>query len=223
MHIEAGIEKLHHESYQAIKLIERLLRINNINRVLRIAYDFECNDGGYYYPLMKTDTIFVNPDNCYNIREYKEDDDRPENMFYPGYCCDNTIFGTILHEFAHFLCFQVYKNIIDEYKKEFPKKRLFLSAYSNTDVDEEIANLILLYISNPYLLKLVSDKHYKFLKRFFISPLATSAPTCFNIYQKFPIHIKGELKSKWGIIYNHSTKKFESVEVMSSMKERTGS
>lgn len=40
MHIEAGIEKLHYESYLAIKLIEKLLKKNKINRVLRIAYDF---------------------------------------------------------------------------------------------------------------------------------------------------------------------------------------
>jgi hypothetical protein len=220
MHIEAGIEKLHYESYMAIKLIERLLRKNNINRVLRIAYDFECEDGGYYYPLMKTDTIFVNPDNCYNIRQYKEDDASPENMFYPGYTSDNTIYGTILHEFSHFLCFQVFKNIMEEYKKEFPNKRLYLNSYSNAEIDEEIANLITLYISNPYLLKLISEKHFDFLKRFFKTPRPVSSNTCFQIYQKFPIHVKQELKEKWGIIYNHERKKFEKIEIEISNKKR---
>jgi len=220
MHIEAGIEKLHYESYLAIKLIERLLIKNNINRVLRIAYDFDCDDGGYYYPLMKTDTIFVNPDNCYNLRQYNNDDARPENMFYPGYVCDYTIYGTILHEFSHFLCFQVYKNIIDDYKKEFPNKRLYLNSYSNAEIDEEIANTITLYISNPYLLKLISEKHFKFFKSFFKTPRPISSNNCFLIYQKFPIHVKNELKTKWGIIYNFQNKQFEKIEIENSTMEK---
>ncbi|MEM4261087.1 MAG: hypothetical protein QXG00_07635, partial [Candidatus Woesearchaeota archaeon] len=137
MHIEVGIERLHHESYLAIKLIEKLLIKNNINKVLRVSYDFECDEGGYYYPLMKTDTIFINPDNCYNIKEYKEDNNSSDNMFYPSYTSDNTIFGTILHEFSHYLCFQIYKSIINDYTIEFPQKRLYLNSYSNTEIDEE--------------------------------------------------------------------------------------
>lgn len=169
---------------------------------------------------MKTDTIFINPDNCYSLKEYNEDNASPENMFYIGYCCDNTIYGTVLHEFAHFLCFQVYKNLLDDYKKEFPNKRLYLNSYSNTEIDEEIANIISLYISNPYLLKLVSEKHFKFVKRYFKSPRSVSANTCYQIYQKFPIHVKNELKQKWGVIYNYEKKKFEKVEITNEIKER---
>jgi len=212
MHIEIGIEKFHHESYMAIKFIKKFLVKNNIDRVIKVKYDFDCGEGGYYYPLMNNDTIFVNPDNCYNLREYNEEDDRPQNTFYPGYCVDNTIFGTIIHEFSHFLSYKVYKNIIKDYKKTFPKNRLYLNAYSSTDIEEELANIMTLYISNPYLLKLISEKHYKFLKKIFKPPRACSVKTCYQIYKNFPMHVKNELKDKWHIIYNFDKQKFERVE-----------
>lgn len=219
MHIEIGIEKFHYESYMAIKLIKKILVKNNITKIIKIKYDFECGDGGYYYPLLNNDTIFINPDNCYNLREYNEEDSSQKNTFYPGYACDNTIFGTILHEFSHFLCYKVYKTLLADYKSEFPVTRLYLNAYSNFEIDEELANLMTLYISNPYLLKLISVDHYKFLKKVFKTARPCSSKTCYQIYQRFPIHVKNELKNKWGIIYNFDDKKFERVEIKEEVKE----
>jgi hypothetical protein len=214
MHIEIAIEKLHQETYMALHLIEILLVKNKINRVLRLCYDFTAvNEGGYYYPLIRTNTIFVNPDNCINMaREYKDEDDSKENIFYFGYTCDKSIFGAVLHEFSHFLCYQVYKTLVDDYKREFPNKRLMLDNYSNSGLEEELANIMMLYISNPYLLKLVDERHFKFLKGYFKSPVSSSNNSCFHIYEKFPMHVKNNLKEKWNIIYNYKTKKFEKIK-----------
>lgn len=219
MKIQVGIKCLHEEAYLAVALIDKLLNINKINRNITISYDFMSKFGGYHFPTIETDTIFINPDNCAKIEEYDVNNTSKDNLYYPGYCADNTIFGIIIHEFAHFLHCQVYRHLLDNYKKEFPHKRLMLWWYSNNVIDDELANAITLYMTNPYLLKLVSSQHYNFFKKQFKSPTSSTKYRCSEIYSNFPIQIKNDLKHRWGIIYNVETNNFKQIEVESNIKE----
>jgi len=211
MHIEVCLGNLHKECDIALKLIQRFFVINKINRVLKLVYDFELDEQGTYWAGDKN-TIVINPDNCFNMRMYDDEDDSKDNMFFLHYLDDNSLMAGILHEFAHFICFQLFKSLLVDYKQEFPNNRLYLSSYSNSECDEELANVIQVYIANPFLLKLVSEDHYNFLKRYFKSPTPCSSKDCFNKYQKFPIHIKNHLKTKWEIEYNQATDTFDKIK-----------
>ena len=221
MKIQVGIAKLHEETYLAIALIDKILVKNNINRNVKISYDFMTESAGYHYIAHTIDTIYINPDNCKSLKTYDIDDGGKENLHYPAYTLDNTIFGTVLHEFSHLLHCQIFKTMSNDYLKEFPNKRLFLNWYSNNEIDDELANIMVLYITNPYLLKLISNQHFKYMKRYFKSPVSATKYRCGELYKRFPIHIKNDLKNRWGIIYNFDTNDFEKHKVKTEIKERT--
>ncbi|MFW6311089.1 MAG: hypothetical protein ACOC1K_02515 [Nanoarchaeota archaeon] len=206
--ISVNIQTPNEETMLAINFIEDFTQTNNLDFNLSITYDFSIQESGVYYPNLDgyQDTIFVNPNNCKNIN-----DEDNEYIFYHGYVTDITLFGIIIHEFTHFLQYKVYENIIEEYSKEFPTKRFYLNYYCNNDFIDELSEVMSLYITNPYLLKLISKDHWKFCKRFFKSSIACSCEKCYNIFKCFPIHVKEDLKENWGIVYNYNTDNFEKV------------
>lgn len=196
----------------AMIIIDKLLKINNIKMKISIAYDYSYEGCGMYLPNVEKQShrIFVNPANCKTKEETEEVE--YEDPFCPGYCSDMTLFGITIHEFCHLLQYQVYPDIIPEYGKAFPTERLYLNNYSNNELHDELAEVMTLYITNPYLLKLISKEHWLFCKRYFKSPVATSVARCKFIYQGFPIHVKEHLKEHWNIVFNVDTEKFERVE-----------
>ena len=117
--------------------------------------------------------------------------------------------GVTIHEFCHFLSHQVYKGIVEEYKASFPTKRVFLNHYASTDAEEELTELMRLYIENPILMRLIDGDAYRFLKARFKSPVPCSDKQFYKFYQDYPEVIKHQLKTKWGIKYNVHTKRFE--------------
>ena len=192
----------------AIQMITKLLRVNNLSMDLSISYAYDCEESGLYLPNHKGQShrIFVNPLNCST-----EEDILSNTMSEPfcaGYCADSTLFGVTIHEFCHLLQYQVYENIIPEYGKEFPTERIYLNEYCNETLFDELAEVMTLYITNPFLLKMISKKHWSFCKRFFKSPVACSEQRCYIIYQGFPIHVKDHMRDKWGITYDYNIEKF---------------
>jgi len=209
--IKVLIDSPHILTSSAIYLIQMFRTKNKLNFDFAIAYDYNMEEYGCYYPGSKgqgKNTVFVNPDLCLD-RNNIEDSDK--KISCEGYTWDVSLFGIIIHEFCHFLQFQVYKTIVKDFKKEFPTTRLYLNDYCNNELIDEMAEIMTLYIVNPYLLKLISLDHYKFLKLYFKSPIACSKEKCFVIYEGFPQDIKDELETKWNIVYNHHEEDFERV------------
>lgn len=187
-----------------VAMIDRFRAINNLKFKLDIRHDYSIEERGVYYK--GKNMIFVNPNNCEMVTDNED--------FANGYTRDLTMFGVAIHEFAHFIVDKLFPKITKEYKKAFPTFRLYLNEYSNKDVDEELAETITLYITNPYLLKLISPDHWKFFKDRFKAPTPCSQKQCFRLYDEFPIDCKEELKERFGVVWNVVNEKFEIQEKM---------
>lgn len=193
----------------AMVLIDRFFRKNKIdNYNLIITYDYELNDCGCYFPKCKnlSERLYVNPLNCKT-----QEDIQSQNWvepFCPGSPCDMTLFSVTIHEFCHFLQYKVYPTIIKDFSKDFPENRFYLNQYSNHEIRDELAEIMTFMITNPYLLKLISEPHFIFCKRYFKSPVSCTSKQCLIIYEGFPIEVKENIKKKWGIIYNYSENNF---------------
>jgi len=202
------------ETMAAMVLIEKTLRINNIEIDLSIAYYYEEGEElGKYLPNNKGQghRIFVNPMNCKNqINSLCINPNCPE-AYCSGYTSDPTLFGVTIHEFCHLLQFKIFENIVPDFGKAFSYERLYLNDYANNGYLDELAEIMSLYITNPYLLKLISKPHFDFLKKFFKSPVPCSSGRCIEIFSGFPIHVKKDLKERWGIVFNIDTEKFEKI------------
>lgn len=192
----------------ANSLIKRFKEKNKVNFELQINIDFLLNDSGVYFP-SKPKNIYINPD----LAMYVADEDAIKTKSYHGYINDCSLLGNVMHEFAHFLCYEVYKGIINEYEKEFPIQtdRLYLCEYSNESIDEEMAEIIRLYLLNPLLLKLIDEKVYKFFRKRFKSPNPTSQKHTIQMVDDFPIPIKNELYNKWKITHDVNINKMKKV------------
>ncbi|MFW6121271.1 MAG: hypothetical protein ACOC80_10305 [Petrotogales bacterium] len=195
------------ETECAMYLIAELLKKNKIDMNLKIVYDYKCEEMGFYINqnYMRS-TIFVNPSRCKQKGELVEGTNKEHG--YPGYVTDQSVFGVTIHEFCHLLQFEIFDDILSQFAKEFPTQRLYLNDYSNNEVYDELAEIMSLYITNPFLLKTISKPHWKFCKKFFKSPVACSCKRAYDIYHAFPISVKEQLKNKWGITYNEYDEKF---------------
>ena len=82
----------------------------------------------------------------------------------PAMIRENTITGTIIHEFAHYIHITTRRRILNNH---FKKLKEPLINYWETDVEEDIAESIRLFILNPFLLKEGRPKRYNILSRYF--------------------------------------------------------
>jgi hypothetical protein len=183
----------------AISLIETIKKKNKFTYDLTLELDYHLKDAGVYdsnYP----NAIRINPWICDEKTSYT-------------YTEDNTIFGVIMHEFSHFLSMTYFVDFQKSYLEAFPENRFLITTYdaANEDYDEEIAEIMSLYIRNPYLLKVISEAHYKFMSSWFISPVACTVKRFIYMYNQMPVDLKNKLRTKWGIMVNHADKKVYTV------------
>jgi len=212
MSVKVSIISPHSRTCAAVLLIKKLLKINKIKLNVEIIYHYNLLDkedhneplAGVYIPERKS-KIFINPDEC------KELDTASKEHFFYGYCDDYTIFGVTIHEFCHLLTTEVFPKMEKNYIEQFQVDRLYLNSYSDTDTDEEMIEAMTLYITNPLLLKLISEHHWTFFRKYFKSPLPTTTDKFYKIYKEYPLEIKEHLKEKWHIVYNIKKKKFEKI------------
>lgn len=183
--------------YVAVELIKKFAAVNKLNFNLNVIYDFTIEEYGCYYPENDPKSIYVNPQRCL---------ENGNNSI--GYVDDTTLFGIIIHEFAHYMTYVVYKKLITDYKKQFPTERLVLGEYCNNDIEDEIAEAIVLYIENPYLFKMIEPKFYKFYKNYFKSPAPCSSKHCNALYMNFTSEMKKNIKTKWGFSWDYNLNKF---------------
>lgn len=199
----------------AYSVIEKLFAANNVKlkTPLSIKLDFMLPDdtsGCYYY---KDDefAIHINPNNC-NSHDDIYFGFKNKELSFSGYVGDFSPIGVAIHEISHFMCYQVYPNLINDYTKEFPTDRLYLNEYASLDIAEEVAEIMRLYIINPMLLKLIDARVYSFMSKVFKSPYPCSHKHLYTFYEDYPTKVRSELQKKWKIIYNMQTKKFERID-----------
>jgi len=185
-------------THVAMTLIDRFEEINNYEFNLNILFDYTLNDLGEFDPI-QPDTIWINPSLCKTINESKSEMLDP---FCTGYVRDFTTTGVILHEFCHYATYNCLSAMRIAYMFRFPTNRLCLSEYANNCVEDELAEAMVIYITNPYLLKLLAPDRWTFFKKHFKSPTPTSTLQCYKSYMKFPVGVKEELKERWGIAFS---------------------
>lgn len=199
-----GMQNAPGELLIANSIIKKFKIRNDIDFDLSIYVDYSIEDYGVYCPDLYPNRIFVNPDVAISMNDVER---YIKMSSYHGYVNDYSLVANTIHEFSHFLCYQVYEGIIRDYEQSFPINRLYLCEYSNENIIEEIAEIIRLYILNPFLLKLIDPRVYGFMTRYFKSPSPVSQKHTLGIIDGFPIEIKRELIEKWNIVHDYGKNK----------------
>lgn len=179
-----GLEK---DLVRAIKLIDRFLKINDIKIKYSISLDYNIKDYGLFYQEEKTN-IVLNP------KAFS--DTSKEDPHAPYYSTDFSILAVAIHEFVHMLVFKY--DLKDAYRKTFGEK-FILNENSRKDWDEEMAEVGRLYFLNPYLLKIVNPKRYKYLRKLFQSPTPCTKSNFLKKWNKWPREIQELCSRQWGI------------------------
>ncbi len=173
---------------KAIKLIDKFKKINNMNFNLEIKLDFDEEDLGRFDYSGKS-IIFINPVNCaLNNKKYNKREGSPWS---------NSIMSTVMHEFSHLLDDRL--SMLPQYTlKKQELRGLVLSKYSNEPC-EELAEIGTLFLINPYLIKLLDNERYKWLKSYYKSPTPCGKKTFFNYYNSWSSKIKKRFRDKFNI------------------------
>lgn len=169
------------------KLISKFQIKNDIKYDITILLDWSSDDMGYFYFGETRKKIYVNPKNCnFDKKSY-------------GFTNDHTIMGTVTHEYSHCLD-EIYgiESKYEEYIKD--NDRLIINNYvKKSGLEEEVAELLSLYINNPYLFKLIDKKRYTWFKRMFKSPTPCSEKELLKRMSLWSPKVKKACWDKWGI------------------------
>lgn len=84
----------------------------------------------------------------------------------PAMTRENTIIGSLVHEFAHYIHY-ITPALRVPLKNKFEKLKEPLTHYWEIDIEEDIAESIRLFVLNPSLLQEGRPKRYKILSRYF--------------------------------------------------------
>jgi hypothetical protein len=147
--VNFDIENVEVLFYNSYNLIEKFNLKNNIKLNKFIINAYFANDlesGSYVYENNdKVCEINLNIENCFRARY--------NTMYYPY---DLRIENVIIHEYCHFLD-DIY-GLLDVYKNyNFPQ---FFIKYKNKR--EELAEILTIFLLNPYLLKILDLDRYNF-------------------------------------------------------------
>lgn len=140
-------------------LINNFCKFNNI---IKPTYRFNNNikDYGHYYAREGNREIVINLDKC-----------KLSNITKNSACVtDTTITGVLIHEFAHYIHYTYYYDIL---LKSFKRYKEPLIHFREMDIDEDIAESIRLFITNPTLLQEGRPKRFKILSKYFKSLVTT--------------------------------------------------
>ena len=170
----------------ATKIIDRFLRKNGIKlryeilikSDLKDAYgEFNPNDGEH-------NKITINP--------FLLSDDPPTKPHGFGFKYDRSLKTVILHEFCHLIDHKY--NLIEEYKKNFPKK-IILNINSSSNRFEELAECLCLFMTNPYLLRHINKEVYLYWSSLFHPPTRVSKSAFIKCWQGWDEAVKNECRS----------------------------
>lgn len=142
----------------------------------------------------------------YDLKASGEFDDRkPNSICVNPNRCDNTgefsFYLICIHEWAHLLDRKF--KMLRQYKKDFLKKdnHLILTTYAKREREdsEELAEIIVLYMTNPYLLKLISQKHFDFVAGYFKSPIECTKEHFEKLFETYSQRYKKSIIKRFNI------------------------
>jgi hypothetical protein len=147
------IQKLN-EYKDAKSIIKSFCVLNNIKLpICKINNDINYL-GEYLIKSNKSNSIYINLNKC----------KKSTKLNTSALIKDKTISGVLIHEFAHYLHYVYFYNLLN---KKFKNLKEPLIHYFEIDIEEDIAESIRLFITNPTLLKEGRPKRYKILNDLF--------------------------------------------------------
>lgn len=173
---------------RGIRLLERFKNINSVSFRLDIKIDFSEPDLGRLNYDPKDRVIYVNPSKC-------ENKDFNDLLGHPADC---SVYSTLVHELSHFID-QKYKLGTEYYLKNWGLKRLIVTNYSKEDIREELADILTIYLTNPYYLKLIDKERYCWLKSKFKSPTPCGYQTFLKLYNRWPKKLQDKFCTDYNI------------------------
>ena len=131
--------------------------------------------------------IYVNPFNCHNGDELLQ-----------GHPEDCGFVSTIMHEFGHLLNYKL--DLINKYQLTmFQKKNCHITHQAKENHDEELADLISLYIINPMCVKIIDEERFNWLKDQFQSPSRCSKRKFLSFYNTWRPSIQDKFCKKYNV------------------------
>lgn len=195
------LHKLHPDAENGVFFIKKFMKKNKINLYpFTVAFDFDCDELGYYLDIEGSRTIYYNPLVCEFITE--------ESEHSPGFLRDYSHFGTLVHEFIHMM-FDIHSKgkIIEDYTKKFPSDRIWFHHHMSANIEEEMVGLFMIYATNPLLLKLLNKDRYLFFKKYYLPAYPCSNKHFIKVYNEWPYKCKKEIHEKCGIAVDLSENK----------------
>jgi hypothetical protein len=198
MIVTFNIKKYSLEMRHASSLIKKCIKINKLHiKSVKINLDFNHYNrrelGHYFYNSLNKYQVTIYPFNC---APYNSDIEQGVISSFNDY----SLFNAIIHEFSHMLLETKYKSLFNSYKHETRGRSIVINSNSSTNKLEECVEVITLYIINPYLLKLISNKAFLFCKQCFNSPTKVSKKNFVNFFHKLSQTDRRQLKDNFNII-----------------------
>lgn len=173
-----------------VEMVLKTLKLNNLDHI-KIEFKIDYKDDanlGYFLP-SKPNTIFFNPKTMEkNVEFFKSS---------YGFHEIGDIKSVFLHELGHFL--DHHFSLKNQYMKVQFAKKFEPNQYSTTDMDEEIAEMIRIYLANPYFLKFIDSERYQFMKDRLQTPTACSIRTMKKLYNNLSEEMKFDIKKKFNL------------------------
>jgi len=145
---------------RAYRLIERFQKRNLLSFKVEIKFNFNSKFLGFVrvdkHP--EDTNIYINPLNF--------DENDPVRIGHPE---DYSLFSVLIHEYAHLINHKT--DLIKQYRKAgFSNQHCYLTPQSSDNYDEELADILCIYIINPYCLGLIDNERFEWVKERFHSP-----------------------------------------------------
>lgn len=169
--------------------ISKFKELNKLSFDLTICIDYKLDGPGVFDP-ETPGKIYINPRQCLKSKSVHR------KTCAMGYVNSYTIQDVIIHEFCHFLD-QKY-GILADYSTIFGKDRCRINNNCNS-LNEEIAEILNIYIVNPMLLKMIDKKRWKFFRSMFKSPAPTSKVRFLEFWKAWSKDIQRNCARLWNI------------------------
>jgi len=164
------------ELRRAKRIVRKFCNINNITT----PSTYVSNLKGLGNFKLSTNKIYIDIKKCKLSNKY----------FNSAYINDATITGTVLHEVAHYIHLNFFK---EELRTKFKRTKEPLIHYYERDINEDIAESIRLFITNPSLLMDGRPKRYKIISSL-LKPL--KQPHFTQLFSTLPIEHK-RMVNRW--------------------------
>lgn len=187
---ESRVKQLSTSMNIGLNMLNRIIKKNNYDIDLNVELDLSTKNFGYYF--WQDNVIYVNPIECVKSKWYDKDG-HPENI---------TEATVMLHEFAHLITYKnKWLNLYCDYVLENGHYQVTDYAKDSEDENEELAELMTVYFTNPYFIKISNPKLYIWLRDVLklVSPTSCNFATFKKMYDKWPKNKRIEFLDKWSL------------------------